>query len=84
MNVEEFGTMIQKINYEISKEEIIEMFRLFDINKNEFLDLREMETKIIESKKWNNLFILIKEKLRKSYWLFYKSKIFNKKIKEDW
>lgn len=42
--------MIQKINYEISKEEIIEMFKLFDINKNEFLDLREMETKIAESK----------------------------------
>lgn len=42
--------MIQKINYEISKEEIIEMFKLFDINKNEFLDLREMETKITESK----------------------------------
>lgn len=56
------------------------MFRLFDINKNEFLDLREMETKIKESKKWNNLFILIKEKLKKFYWLFYKSKIFNKKI----
>lgn len=58
------------------------MFRLFDINKNEFLDLREMETKIKESKKWNNLFILIKEKLKNFIDYFTNQRFLIRKLKK--
>ena len=42
LTIQEFGPMIQEINYVITKEEVIEMFNLIDTNKNSTLEFSEL------------------------------------------
>jgi Ca2+-binding EF-hand superfamily protein len=38
--------MTQSINYQITKEEIVEMFQMFDVNKNGRLEIGELEERV--------------------------------------
>lgn len=49
MTLEEFGLLIRGVNYVITRDEIVEMFRLIDVNNSDTIEIPELYRLL---KKW--------------------------------